>query len=125
MQNARPDSEALKHSFWDGFWLGLAISAAAMGLLMVAAPAHCQTPAKSPDPLVGFGPGVATTSSGAACMWTEDRLTGTVNFYNGCSPEIQRATLEAAQKRRTPNAGDFEALNKRLDRLIELLEEKR
>jgi hypothetical protein len=57
----------------------------------------------------------------SGCTWQENN--GNVIFYPGCNIFDQIRIVEEAKKHRTPDAGDFEQLNARLDRIIQLLEQ--
>lgn len=63
-------------------------------------------------------------NSTSGCMYQIDRITGTVTFNSNCPSDMAQAIVNRAQKERMPNAGDFEELSKKLDRIIQLLEAK-
>lgn len=68
------------------------------------------------------GPNVpAATSTPGPCTYQIDKGSGAVMFYAGCDPSMMQGAIDSARRMRQPNAGDFDELNKRLDKIIELL----
>jgi len=70
--------------------------------------------------------GMTISARADNCIYQPSKDYGTVMFIGtGCSTSEMTRISEQVRNQRAPNAGDFEALSKKLDRIIQLLEERR